>query len=145
LTHPSGHFTAHYISALGSTAASNFYTRYRLTKPCKRTPELPHWSLRRPIAAALYLVLFGLIRQLSLLREEFRQPKLILHSELRRRAASRRALPSPSSVFHVFWVSGFGERLGVAMQLRIRFDSLQYKLQQRIICTFADVLTADTS
>jgi len=28
---------------------------------------LPHWSLRRPIAAALYLVLFGLIRQLSLL------------------------------------------------------------------------------
>jgi len=36
---------------------------------------LPHWSLRwplrRPIAAALYLVLLGLIRQLSLLREEF--------------------------------------------------------------------------
>jgi len=42
-------------------------------------------------------VLFGLIRQLSLLREEFRQLKLILHSELRRRAASRRALPCPSS------------------------------------------------
>ena len=30
-------------------------------------------------------------------REEFRQLKLILHSELRRRAASRRALPYPSS------------------------------------------------
>jgi len=29
--------------------------------------------------------------------EEFRQLKLILHSELRRRAASRRALPCPSS------------------------------------------------
>ena len=64
---------------------------------------LPHWSLRRPIVAALYLVLFGLIRQLSLLREEFRQLKLILHSELRRRAASRRALPCPSSfLFFVF-------------------------------------------
>ena len=58
---------------------------------------LPHWSLRRPIAAALHLVLFGLIRQLSLLREEFRPLKLVLHSELRRRAASRRALPCPSS------------------------------------------------
>jgi len=30
-------------------------------------------------------------------REEFRQLKLILHSELRRRATSRRALPCPSS------------------------------------------------
>jgi len=35
---------------------------------------------------------------LPLPREEFRQLKLILHSELRRRAASRRALPCPSSV-----------------------------------------------
>ena len=38
------------------------------------------------------------VRLLPLLpREEFRQLKLILHSELRRRAASRRALPCPSS------------------------------------------------
>ena len=36
---------------------------------------------------------------LPLPREEFRQLKLILHSELRRRAASRRALPCPSSLF----------------------------------------------
>jgi len=34
---------------------------------------------------------------LLLLREEFRLLKLILHSELRRLAASRRALPCPSS------------------------------------------------
>ena len=34
---------------------------------------------------------------LPLLREEYRLLKLILHSELRRRAASRRALPCPSS------------------------------------------------
>jgi len=34
---------------------------------------------------------------LPLPRVEFRQLKLILHSELRRRAASRRALPCPSS------------------------------------------------
>ena len=34
---------------------------------------------------------------LPLPREEFRLLKLILHSELRRRAASRRALPCPSS------------------------------------------------
>jgi len=35
-------------------------------------------------------------------REEFRQLKLILHSELRRRAASRRALPCPSSYFMAY-------------------------------------------
>ena len=34
--------------------------------------------------------------------EEFRQLKSILHSELRRRAASRRALPCPSSFFFFF-------------------------------------------
>jgi len=34
---------------------------------------------------------------MQLLREEFRLLKLILHSELRPRAASRRALPCPSS------------------------------------------------
>ena len=37
--------------------------------------------------------------------EEFRQLKLILYSELRRRAASRRALPCPSS-FNEFY-NGF--------------------------------------
>jgi len=35
---------------------------------------------------------------LTMPREEFRLLKLILHSELRRRAASRRALPCPSSL-----------------------------------------------
>ena len=39
---------------------------------------------------------------LPLLREEFRLLKLILHSELRRRAASRRALPCPSSFISLF-------------------------------------------
>jgi len=34
-----------------------------------------------------------------LLLEEFGLLKLILHSKLRRRAASRRALPCPSSLF----------------------------------------------
>jgi len=33
-------------------------------------------------------------------REEFRQLKLIFYSELRRRAASRRALPCPSSYYY---------------------------------------------
>ena len=44
---------------------------------------------------------------LPLPREEFRQLKLILHSELWRRAASRRALPCPSSFKSVspFWIS----------------------------------------
>ena len=45
--------------------------------------------------AALYLVLFGLIRQLPLLREKFRLNKFTLHSGWRRRAASRRALLRP--------------------------------------------------
>jgi len=44
-----------------------------------------------------HVVLFGVIHQLPLLREEFRLPKLTFHSDLRRRAASRRALPRTSS------------------------------------------------
>ena len=40
------------------------------------------------------------VRLLPLPREEFRQLNLILHSELRRRAASRRALPCPSSYYY---------------------------------------------
>ena len=47
------------------------------------------------------VILFGLIHQLPLLRVEFRIPKFTFHSDLRRRAASRRALPCPSSVFHI--------------------------------------------
>ena len=54
--------------------------------------ESPSAPRRRPITASCTAV--GL---LPLLREEFRLFKLILHSELRRRAASRRALPCPSS------------------------------------------------
>ena len=41
------------------------------------------------------------IRQLQLLQEEFRLPKLTFHSDLRRREASRRALPRTYS-FTVF-------------------------------------------
>ena len=46
------------------------------------------------------VVLFGLIHQLPLLRVEFRIPKVTFHSDLRRRAASRRALPCPSSLLY---------------------------------------------
>jgi len=86
---------------------------------------LPHWSLRRPIAAALYLVLFGLIRQLSLLQEEFRQLKLILHSELRRRAASRWALPCPSSL------NGYCSLMFVCM-----FFNVFYKSEKNMFLCF---------
>ena len=41
---------------------------------------------------------FGVIRQVALLGEVFRIPKLTFHSELRRRAASCLALPCTSSV-----------------------------------------------
>jgi len=59
---------------------------------------LSHWSLHRPVTYRwTVLRSFGVIRQLPLLRVEFRLPKLILHSDLRRRAASRRALPRTSS------------------------------------------------
>ena len=57
--------------------------------------ETPSAPRRRPITARCTAV--GL---LPLLREEFRLFKLILHSELRRRAASRRALPCPSSYYY---------------------------------------------
>jgi len=43
------------------------------------------------------VVLFGVTHELPLLREEFRIPELTFHSDLRRRVASRRALPCPSS------------------------------------------------
>ena len=56
---------------------------------CRLATNAPR---RRPITARCTTV--GL---LPLLREEFRLLKLILHSELRRRAALRRALPCPSS------------------------------------------------
>ena len=42
-------------------------------------------------------IVFGVICQLPLLREEFEIATLTFHSDLRRRAASRRALPCPSS------------------------------------------------
>jgi len=58
-------------------------------------------------------------------------------------------------VFYVFWVSGFREQLvsGHSVFIIAQCTLVQsyvsdwtvYKLQQRIICTFADVLTADTS
>ena len=44
-----------------------------------------------------HVVFFGVNHQLPLLREEFRLPKLTFHSDLRRRAASRRAVPRTSS------------------------------------------------
>ena len=56
--------------------------------------ETPSAPRRRPITARCTAV--GL---LPLLREEFGLFKLILHSKVRRRAASRRALPCPSSYF----------------------------------------------
>ena len=46
------------------------------------------------------MVLFGVSHQLPLLREEFRLNKFTLHSDLRRRAASRLALPCPSSYYY---------------------------------------------
>jgi len=54
---------------------------------------------RRPITARCTAVSL-----LPLLREEFLLLKLILHSELRRRAASRRALPCPSS-YNIYGLS----------------------------------------
>jgi len=55
-------------------------------------PGLPP-AISGPVWDTVYVV----IRQLPLLREEFRLPKLTFHSDLRRRAVSRRALPSTSS------------------------------------------------
>jgi len=44
-------------------------------------------------------ILYLCFMRLPLLREKFRLPKILLHSDLRRRAASGRALPRPSSIF----------------------------------------------
>ena len=49
---------------------------------------------------------FGVTCQLPLLREEFVIPTLTFHSDLRRRAASHRALPCPSSFFLRFHCCG---------------------------------------
>ena len=58
---------------------------------CRLATNAPR---RRPITPRCTAI--GLLPSL---REEVRLLKLILHSELRRRAASRRALPCPSSSF----------------------------------------------
>ena len=61
---------------------------------------LVHCKLTQgPYATWFWDTAFGVICQLPFIWEEFRLSKLILHSELRRRAASRRALPCPSSCF----------------------------------------------
>jgi len=59
---------------------------------------LPHWPLCWPITAALYFVLSESFASCHAARG-IRLPKLILHSDLRRRAASRRAHPRTSSSF----------------------------------------------
>ena len=46
---------------------------------------------------------FGVICQLPLLREEFEIATLTFHSDSRRRAASRRALPCPSSYNYCYF------------------------------------------
>jgi len=55
--------------------------------------SVSHWSQRRTASQSP----LRCRPILPLPREKFRQLNLILHSELRRRAASRRALPCPSS------------------------------------------------
>jgi len=56
--------------------------------------------------------------------EEFRQLKLILHSELRRRAASRRALPCPSSIILIFSQLKLSQvMVNLAYTLECMFDS----------------------
>ena len=59
-----------------------------------------YWPTRSTSYTAIWhksirhVFLLGLIRQLPLLREEFRLSKFTVHSDLRRRAASRLALPN---------------------------------------------------
>ena len=53
---------------------------------------------------------FGVICQLPLLREEFGRATLTFHSDLRRRAASRRALACPSSSFIHSFIHSFKMR-----------------------------------
>ena len=98
------HMSIRHVFLFGVVRTTSRHTGVPSSISCSGRRELTallHWSLhrplRRPIAAALYLVFFGLIRQLPLLREEFRLSKFTLHSDLRRRAASRLALPCPSS------------------------------------------------
>ena len=68
--------------------------------PAHAPKMLVHCKLTQgPYATWFWDTVFGVICQLPFLWEEFRQSKLIVHSELRRRAASRRALPCPSSLF----------------------------------------------
>jgi len=54
-----------------------------------------------------HVVLFGVIYQLPLLRQEFRLSKLTFHSDLRRRAASGRALPRTSSSVDILPFTAF--------------------------------------
>ena len=93
------------------------------------TPRDELWSTNEKVTARILMhpncsytvswricqvVFFRLIHQLPLLRVEFPITKLTFHSDLRRRKASRRALPCPSSIFLVRWqvtVRAFGTKL----------------------------------
>jgi len=59
-------------------------------------------------ATWFYDTVFGVFRQLSLLGEKFRlsRPKLTFHSDLRRRAALRRALPRTSIYYLLHYTYG---------------------------------------
>jgi len=92
------------------------------TRCLKPTP----WQsmLRRPITAALYLVLFEVIHQLPLMRDEyFWLSKFTLHSDLRRRAASRRALPRTSSLIYILKLPSW-PGLYMALSVSTKMDNV---------------------
>ena len=71
---------------------------------------------------------------LPLPREEFRQLKFILHSELRRRAASRRALPCPSSGFLLCDYT-----VGGGFNVKNELDKRKYVMEAEILWHYDSV------
>jgi len=90
-------------------SCTSFPLFHSFTLPCFYSSifhscTLPNFPFTLPLQhSSVAFRSFGVIRQLPLLWEEFRLPKLTVHSNLRRRAASCRALRRTSSCY--YWVA----------------------------------------
>jgi len=81
-----------------------------------------------------------------LLREEFPLPKLTFHSDLRRRAASRRALPCPSSLLGFNWKIRHGAiEKNIAFNLYAKFNGDRLWNEKAIVLCVNLITTTPTA
>ena len=88
MTHPSGHFSGHNISALKECCALKFLHALETDQGYLAHIDLPELHVHRKMTEVhtpctwFWDTVYVVIRQLLLLRFEFRIPKLTFHSDL---------------------------------------------------------------